>query len=152
MQTNQKICKNPGNIQRHEQDHTVMTPFAREEALHRASRLPEPGILSVDGEDVSAHEVFAVAEGGDEGGVGGEKRGVHIYFAGLRFGVLHRCWGVTMYGQEDSEAEVGVISLDAADRDRGVKCQDWGWEGVNVLPASWTCLFNLLSWGRDAPW
>lgn len=68
-----------------------MTPFARQEALHRAAGLPQPRILPVNREDMSTHEVLALAESGDEGGIGGEQRSVDVLFACLRLGVFHGC-------------------------------------------------------------
>lgn len=89
MQANQKVGEDARNIERHQQDNAVMPPFARQKALHLPSRLPYPGVLPVDGQDVSTHEVFAMAESGDQSGIAGEEGEVHVRLAGLGLGVFH---------------------------------------------------------------
>ena len=76
VQTNQKIRKDTRNVQRDEQDDAVVAPFAGEESLQRPPTAPDPALFAVHGEDVSAEEVLALLERGDEGGVGGEERSV----------------------------------------------------------------------------
>ena len=43
----------------------------------------------MDGEDMFAHEVLALTEAGDEGGVRGEEGSVDVRLACLGFGVFH---------------------------------------------------------------
>lgn len=91
MQTNQKVGKDARDIGRDQQNHAVVAPFACQEVLDRAPRLPEPAILAVHGQDVLAEVILALAEEGHERGVFGQERRV-LCDGGLGFAVFHLGW------------------------------------------------------------
>ncbi len=87
VQRDEEVSEDAADVERHQSDDEVVTPFGREEALEMGAQFPDHGFFAVDFDDVASYEVARRAEGVEIAPVRGEEGGA--LGASLGFGVFH---------------------------------------------------------------